>query len=119
MDVIRIIKGIVIAFIVMTIALAAAAAGAYFGVIDEQAAKAVMFFGCAAGVFLGTYPAAKNVGSRVLVHCICIGTGVLAAMAGASLGVHRTISFDLHFWTVAAAVILSSVLGGIAGVRRQ
>ncbi len=119
MEVIRIIKGIIIAFIVTVVFAAAAAAGVYFGMLDEQLARTVIFAGCVVGVFLGTYPAAKSVQNRVLIHCVCIGMGVLAALIGASLGVHRSMSFNLHFWTVAAAVLLASVLGGIAGVRGQ
>lgn len=110
-----VIFGAVTAAAVTAAVVFAAALFSYFTDINEAVSSICVYIGSAAGVFLGSFCAARSGGGKVLLHAMAVSIICIAAIVIISLAINGRVNFDMHFWCVSFGSIISGFLGALAG----
>lgn len=117
MNVKKIIKGVVLAFLVSLILICVLAAVAYFSDIQDRTVSTLVLVISAVSVAFGAYFLARNISGGGLLNGLMLALIYFAVLLLVSILVNGSISFSQSNFLRLFAQLAAGALGGVLGIN--
>lgn len=112
-----ILSGFLVTAVITVLTLILLSVLMFFTNIGDSAGNICMYIGTAAAVAAGAFSAARTCGGKMLFNSLSVSVLFILSLAVLSLILNRKVTFNTHFFAIAAGSIFSGFMGAVAANR--